>query len=164
MCEVRTNDRTQGLCALSIAALEKRIRALEQAFLERREPCNCRTGGQTMYHNARELETLVQIACPAHGFRDLGQLRWMPSGLPLQPGDDEFCSCAPSPVREFLQGRRGPLDEAEQREQERTWEQGWSGEEVEHHRREGADVQRLLLRYAFQKKMRGGGGGNGKAM
>ena len=99
---------------------------------------------------------MMNILCPLHGFRDLGRLRWLPPGLPLQVDDKKFCMCPPSPLREFLQGQRGPLNEEEQREQERMWEQAWSAQGIEQHRREDADVQRLLRRYALQKKMRGG--------
>jgi hypothetical protein len=145
---------------LRIAALEKRIRALERSFLERGKPCNCRTGGQTTFHKARELQTMLQITCPAHGFRDLGHFRWLPTGLPLQADDEKFCVCPPSPLREFLQGRRGPLNEAELEEQERSWDRDWSPEADERYRRQSENVQRLFRSYELKRKTRGGINGN----
>ena len=49
--------------------------------------------------SAEELKKLMDIRCPVHGFRDLGHLRWLPSGLPLRPDDQNLCSCPPCPVR-----------------------------------------------------------------
>ncbi len=132
---------------MKVAALEKRILALERACLERGKSCNCRTGGQTTYHGAKELGNLMQISCPAHGFRDLGRLRWLPSGLPLQPGDQEFCLCPPSPMREFLLGRRGPLSAVEQQEQQERWERESSPDFEAEFLREKARVESLLRKY-----------------
>jgi hypothetical protein len=128
---------------MGFAALEKRIRALEQFFSATGKECNCRSGGQTTYHNAKELENLMEIRCPAHGFRDLGCLRWLPNGLPLQPDDQNVCSCPPCPVREFLQGRRGPLTEVEQETLEKRWQQKFGVSSDEEFRREQARVEQV---------------------
>src|ERR1035437_3918181 len=139
---------------MGIAALEKRIRALEQAFSSTGKQCSCRTGGHTIYHIAEELKNLMDIRCAVHGFRDLGHLRWLPSGLPLQPDDQDLCSCPPCPVREFLQGRRGPLTEVEQEEEEQRWERECDPGSDEEFRREQARVEKLLKKYEFTKRNR----------
>jgi hypothetical protein len=136
---------------MRFAALEKRVRALERAFSAAGKPCVCRPGRQTSYHTAEELKKMIEIPCPAHGFRDLGHLRWLSSGLPLQPEDWELCSCPPSPVREFLQGRRGPLTEAEQAEEERRWERECVPSRGEEVCREQARAERLLQKYEYNK-------------
>src|ERR1035438_9022341 len=137
---------------MRIAALEKRIRALEQWFWVTGKLCSCRTGGQTTYHSAEELKNIIDIPCPAHGFRDLGHLRWLPSGLPLQPDDQNLCSCPPSPVRELLQGRRGPLTDVEQEEEEQRWERECGPGSDEEFRREQGRVDQLLKKYVHNKR------------
>jgi hypothetical protein len=139
---------------MGFAALEKRIRALEQAFTATGKQCSCRTGEQTTYHSAEELKNLKGIRCPAHGFRDLGYLRWLPSGLPLQSDDQNLCSCPPRPVREFLQGRRGPLTEVEQEKEEQRWEGECGASSHEEFRREQSRVEQLLRKYEYDKRNR----------
>jgi hypothetical protein len=137
---------------MGLTQLEKRIRALELAYLESGKECRCRSRGQTTFHSAKELNAVLDIRCPRHGFRDLGHLRWLPSGLPLQPEDQNCCSCPPCPVREFLQGRRGPLTEVEQEEEEQRWERVWGPSSDEEFRREQARVEKLLKKYEFNKR------------
>jgi hypothetical protein len=139
---------------MGFAALKKRIRVLEQAFSATGKQCICRTGGQTTYHSAKELKNLMDIRCPAHGFRDLGHLRWLTSGLPLQPDDQNLCSCPPCAVREFLQGRRGPLTEAEHAKEEQRWERASGAGSDEEFRREQARAEQLLQKYVYNKRNR----------
>ena len=94
----------------------------------------------------------MNVRCPAHGFRDLGHLRWLASGLPLQPDDQGLCSCPPCPVREFLQRRRGPLSELEQEEEEKRWEKEFGTNSDEEFRREQAGVEKLLQKYLYDKR------------
>jgi hypothetical protein len=137
---------------MGIAALEKRVRAIEQALLVAGKQCHCRTGGQTSYHNSEELKNLMEICCPAHGFRDLGHLRWLPSGLPLQAEDQNLCLCPPCPVREFLQGQRGPLTEVEQEGLEQMWEEKFGADSAEAFRRDQARLEPLLRKYEYNKR------------
>lgn len=143
-----------GLQEIMGFALEKRLRALEESFSATGKQCSCRTGGQTTYHSAEELRNVMTVRCTAHGFRDLGHLRWLSSGLPLQPEDQKFCSCPPCPVREFLRGRRGPLTEVEQEEEEQRWEREWGASSDEEFRREQARVEQLLQKYEYDKRNR----------
>jgi len=96
---------------------------------------------------------MMDIRCPVHRFRDLGDLRWLPSRLPLLSEDRTLCSCPPSPVREFLQGKRGPLTELEQEEEERRWERECAPGRDEEFRREQARAERLLYEYQKRKAM-----------
>ena len=124
---------------MGLPALEKRVRALEQAlFGKAREQCNCRSGRETSYHGAAELEEIMNVRCPVHDVRDLGYLRWTPSGMPLRPEDRDFCSCPPCTVREFLQGERGPLTEEEQQAEKQRWEKEYAEASHEEFRREQA--------------------------
>ena len=137
---------------MGFAALEKRIRALEQAFAATGDQCNCRTGQHTAYHSAAELKKLMAIRCPAHGFRDLGYMRWLPARLPLRAEDQTFCSCPPCSVREFLLGRRGPLTEEEQKGVEHMWEEEFGADQAEAFRREQARLEPLLRKYEYNKR------------
>jgi hypothetical protein len=141
---------------MGFALLEKRVRALEQAFSAIAKQCSCRSGKQTLYHSGEELKKLMDIRCPAHGFRDLGHLRWLPSGLPLRPDDQNLCSCSPSPVRDFLQGRRGSLTELEQEKEEQRWEQDYGASSDGEFRREQTRVGHLLKKYEHAKRRAGG--------
>ena len=137
---------------MGFAALEKRIRVLERFFSATGKRCNCQAGEQTTYHNAEELKTLMEIQCPAHGFRDLGYLRWLPSGLPLQPDHQNLCSCPPSPVREMLQGRRGPLNDLEQEEEMQRWEREYGPSSKDGFRTEEIRLARLRQIYEYAKR------------
>ena len=98
----------------------------------------------------------MDIPCPAHGFRDLGHLRQLPSGLPLQPDDQNLCLCPPCPVREFLQGRRGPLTDLEQKEAEQRWEREYGPGSDEEFRCKQARIEQLVHRYEYKKLKRKG--------
>lgn len=137
---------------MGIAALEKRVRALEQALFAAGKQCNCRTGKLTSYHNSEELKNLICVRCLAHGFRDLGHLRRLPSGLPLQPDDQNLCSCPPCPVREFLRCQRGPLTELEQGKAEQMWEAEFGAGSDEAFRREESCLESLLRKYECNKR------------
>ena len=125
---------------MGLPALEKRVRALEQALFgeARGRQCNCRSGRETSYHRVAELEEIVNLRCPVHDVRDLGYLRWTPTGMPLRPEDRDFCSCPPCTVREFLQGERGLLTEEEQEGEKQRWEQEYAEASHEEFRREQA--------------------------
>src|SRR2546427_11720269 len=138
---------------MNLAALEKRVRALE-ALPVTTLRCRCRAGRSTLYHTPEELKTIMDIRCPVHGFRDLGYVGWVASGLPLRPEDQHLCSCPPSPVRQFLRGRRGPLSEAEQEEEERKWMREITPESHEDFRREHIRAKRLLQQYEYNKSKR----------
>ena len=97
---------------------------------------------------------IMKVGCPAHGFRDLGYLRWLPSGLPLRCDDQNLCSCRPSPVRELLQGRRGPLTDAEQEEEKHRWERECGPGSDEEFRSKQARMQLLLKKYEYDKRNR----------
>jgi len=139
---------------MRFADFEERVRALEQALSAAGKQCVCRTGRQTSYHSAEELQAMMDIRCPAHGLRDLGDLRWLPSGLPLQPEDQALCSCPPSPVREFLQDSRWTLTEAEQAEEERRWERECSPDSDEEFRCNQVRAESLLNEYYNRKRWR----------
>jgi hypothetical protein len=144
-----------GRVIMRLTTLKEHVGALERAFAAAGKPCTCRIGTRTLFHTADELAKLMEVPCPAHGFRDLGDLRQVPKGLPLHPEDHAFCSCAPSPVREFLQGRRGPLTDLEQKEEEQRWERESCPDSDEKFRCEQARIERLLRKYEHNKLRRG---------
>ena len=141
---------------MGFVALEKRIRALELAFSATGKECNCRTGEKTTYHSAEELKKLIDIPCPAHGFRDLGYLRWLPSRLPLRPDDQNLCSCPPCPLREFLQGHRGPLTDVEHEEQAHRWEREYGPGSDKEWQLEQKLGEPFLKKYEHAKRREGG--------
>jgi hypothetical protein len=139
---------------MRFTAFEKRVRALEQVVSAAGKQCVCRHGRQTAYHNAEELKAMMDIGCPVHGFRDLGDLRWQPSGLPLQSEDRILCTCPPSPVREFLQGGRGALTGIEHEEEERRWGRECSPDSDEEFRCNQVRAESLLNEYYNRKRWR----------
>jgi hypothetical protein len=139
---------------MGFAALERRVRALEQAFSEAGKQCSCRIGGRTIYHCTEELRKILDTRCDVHGFRDLGQLMWVGKGLVLQAEDQKFCFCPPCAAREFLWGRRGPLTEAEHEEEERRWDREYGQASHEEFRRELARAEKLLRQYEYYKSRR----------
>jgi hypothetical protein len=141
---------------MRIATLEERVRALERALSAGGKPCTCRIGTRTAFHTAEELAKIMAGRCPVHRFRDLGCLRWLPKGLPLHLDDRILCSCPPCPVREFLQGRRGPLTDAEQEEWQQRWERELGPESDEDFRHKQARIEKLLVKYECEKLKRGG--------
>jgi hypothetical protein len=108
-----------------------------------------------LYHNAAELARILAVSCPAHSICDLGEVMWVGKSLPLRRDDEQFCSCPPSPVRELLLGRRGPLDEAEHRAQEERWMREYGPSSDEQFRRDQERVKQLLRIYEFKKSLRG---------
>jgi len=95
----------------------------------------------------------MSIRCPAHGFRDLGRLRWLPSALPLRT--DDVCRCSSSPVRDFLEGRRGPLTEAELNGAEHNWEKTYGPESNDAWLFERRCIDYLLRQYEQEKGKQG---------
>lgn len=104
---------------------EKRLRALE-AVSSCRAGCQCRVSQETLFHSAADLERIMSIRCPVHIFRDLGELCWAPASMPLRAEDRPLCSCSPSPTREWLEGKGGPLTKQEQIEEGLSWDQALS--------------------------------------
>ena len=119
------------------------------------EQCRCRAGRQTRYHTSEELKRILDVRCPVQGFRHLGRLRRVGSGIPLVPEDQDLCSCPPSSVREFLQARRGPLTQVEQAAEERSWEGEFTPAAEEDFRRDQAWARQLLQKYEYSKRRRG---------
>lgn len=88
--------------------------------------CKCRFSEQTFFHSGADLERIMSVRCPLHIFRDLGNLSWAPLSMPLRAEDRPLCTCSPSPTREWLEGKRGPLTEEEQTQECLSWEQALS--------------------------------------
>lgn len=129
-------------------SLKKRLDALE--LTHRGVGCHCRFRGETLFHNAADLERILAIRCPVHDFCDLGQISWVPPSMPLRMEDTALCSCPPCPTREWLEGVRGPLTWKEQRDEclswkTTCWEQGGDAEER-------ARVELLLKSYNDRKE------------
>jgi hypothetical protein len=143
-----------GKGIMGLAGIERRVGVLERALVRRlgAKDCNCRFGQQTSYHTATELEQIIEICCPVHDVRDLGHVRWIPSGLPLRAEDRDLCSCPPCAVRDFVQGTRGPLTLEEQEREERRWQQEYAEASHEEFRREQARGGVLL--HSYQQKKR----------
>jgi hypothetical protein len=144
---------------MRINGLGRRIRALERARGELEPGCVCRGGGETRYHTANELLAIMKMRCPAHEFRDLGRLTWWPSSLPLRAEDVELCSCPSSPVREFLEGRRISLSDAELQGADRIWQQTYGPESDQTWMLERKCIDHLLRQYELKKRLRGGKNG-----
>jgi hypothetical protein len=108
----------------SLEVLNKRLEVVEKTLARKNQKmsCNCRNAQETKYHTAKDLEKIMQIPCPIHRFRDLGALIRVPEGSPLLVDDRYLCACPPSPTREWLESKRGPLTEAEQREACDKWQ------------------------------------------
>jgi hypothetical protein len=139
---------------VALASIEKRLRALEQILFAGAEECNCRVGRKTIYHNAVELARIMAMSCPVHSIRHLGEVMWVGRSLPLRRDDQQFCSCPPSPLRELLLGRRGPLNEAEQREQKERWMREYGPSSNEQFRNDQDRVTQLFRVYDFKKSLR----------
>jgi len=118
------------------------------------EQCNCRAGEKTMYHDSAELVRIMEVSCPVHRLRDLGEMIWIGRCLPLREEDQQFCSCPPSALRELLLGRRGPLDDAEHREQEERWMREYGPSSDEQFFRDQQRVKQLIRIYQFRKSLR----------
>lgn len=139
---------------MGLAGIEKRLRAFEEIVLAGVEKCNCRAGQKTMYHDAAELARIVTVSCPMHSIRDLGEVMWVGRSIPLRREDHQFCSCPLSPLRELLLGRRGPLNEAEHKEQEERWVSEYGPGSEEQFCRDQDRAKQLLRLYRFKKSLR----------
>jgi hypothetical protein len=105
--------------------IKKRLRALE-AVSRISAGCKCRFLQETFFHCVADLERIMRVRCPLHVFRELGELSWAPFSMPLRTEDQPLCSCPPSPTREWLASKRGPLTEEEQTQECLTWERDLS--------------------------------------
>ena len=139
---------------MHLPTLEKRVRALEAIALRTSvdKDCKCRSGLKTYYHTAADLEQILSVPCPAHRFRDQGDLLWVPPGTPLLPEDRHLCSCPSCPTRDWLGGKRGPLTKEEQEEECRSWEPELTAHMDEKLRIERARIQALLQTYSRKKR------------
>jgi hypothetical protein len=129
--------------------LERRIAALERAL---RGACNCRREQATGYHTLAELMAIMGISCPVHGRRALAVVVWLPPDSPLFPPDRELCLCPPNAVREWREGRRGPLTAEEREQVYARWEDQVSGEAAGRIRQDQARSRQLL--HQFQRTRR----------
>jgi len=102
---------------MQMGIIQRRLRALEAS----RAGCKCRLLQVTFFHSFTDLQRIMRIRCPLHVFCDLGELAWAPPGMPLRMEDRRLCCCSPSPTREWLEGKRGPLTEEEQAHECLSW-------------------------------------------
>jgi hypothetical protein len=128
--------------------IKKRLRALE-ALIRFGAGCKCRFLHVTLFHSVADLERIMRVRCPVHAFCDLGELFWAPLSMPLRTEDRPLCSCPPSPTREWLEGKRGPLTEEEQTQECLSWEQALSEDPEDKMR-----VEALLNSYYKAKRRR----------
>jgi hypothetical protein len=135
---------------MSRAALKKRITKLE-LFVLRRGGCTCRSGQQTFYHTAAELEQILNVGCPVHGFRDLGCILWVPSGIPMHPEDRDLCGCPSHPGRDWLAGKRGPLAQQEMEESCGQWQAELSEKARQDFRTQQKRSEELITVYQRRK-------------
>lgn len=139
---------------MGVAAFEKRLRALEEMMAVTGDACNCRFEGRTVYHDSAELQRILSVCCPVHGFRDLGDVSWIGRGLPLRREDQRFCCCPPCAVRELLLGKRGTLTPAEEGGEEQRWVREYGASSDEEFRRDQERVKQLLRIYEYNKSIR----------
>ncbi len=109
--------------------LNKIERALAAAEIARiNASCNCRR--ETKWHTIEELQKIMAVSCPVHGFMHLGSVWWTPPCVPINEEDWEFCSCPPDVWRDEIMGRllfpedpqeRKLLKEKMLREQQARW-------------------------------------------
>ena len=128
--------------------IKKRLRALEALSLFS-TGCKCRFLQETLFHSAADLEQIMRVRCPVHIFRELGELSRAPFSMPLRTEDQPLCSCSPSPTREWLEGKRGPLTEEEQTQECLGWEQALSQDP-----KDKMSVEVLLNNYYEAKRRR----------
>lgn len=142
-----------------LCTFKKRIRALELA-IDRVGNCTCRRGGTTIYHTAAELQAILAIRCPVHGFRELGNLVWFPPAMPLSAEDQQLCKCPPSATRDFLANQRGLLTDTEQEEECHKLDEEFSEDAGKRFAADQAEVKRLIIQYERQKQSTLPRGGN----
>ena len=136
----------------NLAALEKRLYLVERRFLSRSTDCCCRSGGETNYHIATELERIMSVRCPIHPFRDLGDISWVPTGTPLQPDNRHLCACPPSLTRDLLAGNIRFLTPEENGEECDKWRDEFTPKAEQDFRIEQARVAALLRKYLRNKR------------
>ena len=134
--------------SMHLRTITKRVRTLE-AVTRFDAGCKCRSLQVTFFHSAADLQRIMNVRCQVHLFRDLGELCWAPLSMPLRTEDQPLCSCSPSPTREWLEGKRGPLTGEEQTQECLSWEQALS-EDPE----DKMKVEALLSRYYQAKRRR----------
>jgi hypothetical protein len=132
---------------VTLSALGKRIRKLEIVFSKLGGGCTCRPGQETAYHTPEDLEGIMAVGCPVHGFRDLGRFCWVPKGSPLRLEDRDWCRCPVNPTRDWLAGTRGPLSQEEVEEECRGWQRAFSSEEQQTFPAQQARVTELIRNY-----------------
>jgi hypothetical protein len=136
----------------NLAALEKRLCLVERRFLSRSTDCCCRPGEETNYHTATELERIMNVRCPIHEFRDLGDIRWVPTGTPLLPEDRDLCACPPSLTRDLLAGSIRFLTPEENGKECGKWRDEFTQKAEQDFRLEQARVAALLRKYLRNKR------------
>ena len=94
----------------------------------------------------------MAVLCPVHGSRDLGCVLYLPPSSPLRAEDRELCRCPPSAGREWREGRRGPLTEAEREQEYRSWEEQMSPEAIEGFRRDQDRASQLIQQYERRRR------------
>jgi hypothetical protein len=139
---------------MDLPNLRKRVRALEAiAFrTSANKDCTCRSGRKTYYHTAADLEQIMSVRCSAHGFRDQGDLLWVPPGTPILPEDRHLCSCPSCPTRDWLAGNREPLTKQEQENECGSWEPELTARRREKLRIDQAREEALLQTYFRMKR------------
>ena len=138
---------------MSHRALKKRLLALEQLYAGVGE-CSCRVNETTPYHNSLELKAILQISCAVHGFRELGELMCVGTGLSLRREDNQFCFCPASPLRELLLGRSEPLSQAEHEAEEEKWAREYGSTSEVDFRTDQVRVAQLVRTYEYNKSRR----------
>jgi hypothetical protein len=132
---------------VALSALGKRVRKLEVVFAKLGNGCTCRPGQETTYHTPEDLERIMTVGCPVHGFRELGRFSWVHETSPLRREDRDLCMCPANPTRDWLAGTRGPLSQEEVEEQCRGWQRAFSSEEQHTFRAQQARVTELIRNY-----------------
>jgi hypothetical protein len=127
-------------------AFEKRLRKIEVVFAKK-NGCTCRPGQETTYHTPEDLEKIMAVGCPVHGFRELGRFSWVHETSPLRLEDRNLCNCPANPTRDWLADTRGPLSRDEQEEQCRGWHQAFSSEGRQMFRAQQGRVTILIKNY-----------------
>jgi len=136
----------------NLAALEKRLYLVERKFLNFYDDCCCRWGRKTNYHIAAELEQMMNVRCPIHQFRDLGDICWVPTGTPLLPQDRNLCACPPSLTRDLLAGNIGFLTPEENGKECDKWRDEFTQKAEQDFRLEQARIAALLRKYLRNKR------------
>lgn len=132
--------------------IERRLLALEFVTARMWYGCNCKPRGESKYHTAADLQKIMDVRCPVHEFRDLGDLLWLPPGLPLALEDQHLCTCPPSTLRDLIANSRGPLSDQEHREAYQLLEYEFSQSGCESFAAEQAKMHILIERYEREKR------------